>query len=653
MRARATRRGNRIHLWTSIPEAGLEDRIPGAYWADRWGVWTLPLTLNHCRALREEFGSDLKVKRPLADWARGRKAEEDQMKALGATLTGVQLERVPEVYPEVSAALASRSYQSTAVRFIAEGRSVLIADTPGLGKTLESIAGILEAGDPGPYLVVAPKTSLDSVWEREILHRVSNSYVMRIRRARPARTRALEEALNPEYDLSNTWVIVNIEMIRTRSHWECRDCGKRWRVSNYPKSNVIDCECEDAAKRARTVHEHEYPQLFDVEWGAIIMDESQKSLIRTSGTPTLTRNGAMLLRSRRHPKGELRIALSGTPMRGKPHRLFGTLEWLRRKEFTGLWNWVALYWEINKGFGGSRLIGELIPGRDKWLMRDLHRIMLRRTKLEVSPELPAKAYMGERLDPKDPGSPIAVWLEMDPKQAKSYEEMLRMGSAAIEGGEMNALGGLAELTRLKQFSTSWMRVEPGSDGMNRYRATLPSNKYDWLKQFATELGIIDPDDTDPPGKVIVVSQFTDTLDLFRSALERETGISTLAITGRVTGRDRTRAQDLFNDMGSGYNVLFLNTMAGGVSITLDSADDMVFLDETHVPDDQEQAEERNNNRRPEEKIATRRYWYLKSLGTVDEAIAKVNLRQDYQQKSVLDGSRGVTYVKEVFREMQR
>jgi hypothetical protein len=50
---------------------------------------------------------------------------------------------------------------------------------------------------------------------------------------------------------------------------------------------------------------------------------------------------------------------------------------------------------------------------------------------------------------------------------------------------------------------------------------------------------------------------------------------------------------------------------------------------------------------------TRRYWYLKSLGTVDEAIARVNLQAEYEGKALLDGRRGVAYVRAVFEEMKR
>ena len=44
-----------------------------------------------------------------------------------------------------------RTYQRVGSRFIADNTSALIADDPGLGKTLIALGGILESGVPGPY----------------------------------------------------------------------------------------------------------------------------------------------------------------------------------------------------------------------------------------------------------------------------------------------------------------------------------------------------------------------------------------------------------------------------------------------------------------------------------------------------------------------
>lgn len=646
MRVQATLVGDRIHV-RSLGGilSGLSRRIPGANWSKTASAWTLPLSMDSARALRETFADDLIILPPLWAWAKKEMVRERSLSELGRKLSGVELQRVPQ-YPAMHKAMASRSYQAAAARFVAEGRSVLIADTPGLGKTLEAVAGCVEAAAEaaGPYLVCAPQTSLDVVWQREILMRLpEDAAIYVVDGSKSRRDTILELAFDPSRDLSTTWVIINIEMIRTKGFWICPTCDAEWQASDKPRSSIVDCGHDP--KKIKTRYEHKYPQLFDLEWGGIIMDECQRSLIRTSGTPTQTRAGAMRLQTR---ADGVRIALSGTPMRGKSQRLWGTLNWLRPDLYTGYWGWVERYWHVDLS-SGYREIGDLRQDRKEALSLALDGIMIRRTKQEVSPELPPKAYMGSPLDLGDPNSPVAVWLSMTPEQEKAYRQMQAMGSAKVLDGTLNAVGILAELTRLKQFASCFGRmveVKRREETVIEFRPEIPSNKFNWLVQFLTERNIIDPDE-EQTGKVVIVSQFTQTLELFAGALVK-LGVTPLFITGKVTGNKRKAQVDAFNDPNSGFNVLFLNTMAGGVSITLDAADDMVFIDETHVADDQEQTEDRINNRRPEEKVATRRYWYLKSLGTVDEGIAIANLHMDKQQKDLLDGRRGVEYVREVF-----
>lgn len=657
MRALVERKGNRIHLRTEEHVRKLWEHVPGANFSERARAWTFPLSMDVCRNLRQHFGAGLRIGPALTEWARAEVARETSLGKLGRTLEAVPLPRIEAEYPALAKALAGRSYQAAAARFAAEGVYTLNGDTPGLGKTTETIAAVIESGVPGPYLVCAPKTSLDVVWERELAQRLPDAIVRVISGSAAVRAGRLESALldaeiSPEY-AAKTWIITNIEMMRTKSWWRCPECGQEWPATDHPKSSIVDCGHD--SRRVKTIDEHKYPQLFKVEWGAIIMDECQRALIRNSGTPTLTRAGAMRLRVR---DDGLRMALSGTPMRGKPQRLFGTLQWLRPKVYTGYWSWVERYWHVTQeGYAGARTIGGFRYDREDAFNRALDGIMIRRTKEEVAPELPRKAYMGGPLDPRDLDSPVGVWLPMGPQQAKAYQQMLASGSADVNGGQVNAVGILAEMTRLKQFASVYGGMEMQTrviDCVERkfpiFTPQLPSNKFDWLVQFLTERNIIDPDD-EPTGKVVIVSQFTEILDLFREAL-RKLDVESVALTGKVTGGRRAEAIDIFNDMRSGVNVMFLNTTAGGVAVTLDAADDMVFLDETHIPDDQEQAEERINNRRAEEKVVTRRYWYLKSLGTIDEAIARVNADRDKQQKHHLDGRRGIAYFKEVYKTLE-
>ena len=94
-------------------------------------------------------------------------------------------------------------------------------------------------------------------------------------------------------------------------------------------------------------------------------------------------------------------------------------------------------------------------------------------------------------------------------------------------------------------------------------------------------------------------------------------------------------------------MFFLNTFAGGVSLTLDAADDMVILDETWVPDDQEQLEDRIHRISRGETRSPATYWYVRTRGTIEEHIARTTLGKDTIQKRLMDGRRGVALARQL------
>jgi len=677
MHAKIEIMGQRMELATSHPFAGLDAEIPGAYYSARKRRWSLPLGMAVCRNVREVFGSDLEIGPKLTAWARMEIEREQSQRALGRTLAAVPLPGVEARSPRLAQALLSRPYQTSGARFVADGRWTLIADTPGLGKTTEAIAGVVESGISGPFLVAAPVAAMNDAWEREILTRLGDSArVAVITGSKAQREAKLHRAFHGG-SRENLWVITNIEMLRTKIWWVCPECEQKWVASDKPKSTVVDCGHNP--NKVKVEKDHQFPILFDVQWGALIMDECQRILLRNTGSSTQTRKGAMLLEML--PEG-LRVALSGTPMRGKPQRLWGVLNWLRPDIFKGYWSWVERAWDVSQtGYGGARVIGRFREERRAAFEADLDRYMLRRTKQEVSPGLPPKAYMGTPLEPLNPNSPVAVWLPMEDKQARAYREMLMLSATQLDEGHLNAVGILAQITRMKQFSSTYGRMEtvrrritgereasqrayrrargapdlPDElwEDIEVFRPEFPSNKWDWLEQWLRERNLLGEDDADemPDTKVVIVSHFTSILKLISDRLV-ELKSKHAMVTGEVTGVGRQSRIDKFNDPISGINIMLLNTIAGGVALTLDAADDMVFLDETHVPDDQEQAEGRIDNRRPEDKIVQRRYWYLKSIGSIDEAIARKNMEKDADQKQHLDGRRGVEYAREVFATMR-
>ncbi|MBK8246379.1 MAG: DEAD/DEAH box helicase [Gemmatimonadetes bacterium] len=283
-----------------------------------------------------------------------------------------------------------------------------------------------------------------------------------------------------------------------------------------------------------------------------------------------------------------KMALSGTPWRGNPLNQWGTLHWLDLGA-TELRRHAERWFQIEEN-DDYRVIESVRPDVEHEFGIETDVTMMRRTKGEVAPWLPSKVYAGTRLDPKNDESPIGVWLDMGVKQAKAYEDMTLNAVARLESGELSAIGVLAEMTRQKQFACSYgdvtrvLRLIPDSslkEWADTFAPGLPSNKWEWIVEFLDERGI----NKEPwgDGKVVIGSWQTGLLNIFKAQLDR-LRIPSLIITGQTKNADRAVAKAKFQKPG-GPRVFLLNTYAGGVSLTLDRADDMVVIDETWVPDD--------------------------------------------------------------------
>jgi SNF2 family DNA or RNA helicase len=193
------------------------------------------------------------------------------------------------------------------------------------------------------------------------------------------------------------------------------------------------------------------------------------------------------------------------------------------------------------------------------------------------------------------------------------------------------------MTRLKQFANGYGTLVPGRDGGKKFAPAFPSNKFDALVEMLEERGITGVEETEEgEGKVVIASQFTEVINLFATELRRK-GIQVLLLTGKQSDREREESVKRFQKPG-GPRVFMINTMAGGVSVTLDAADDLIFIDETFVPDDQEQVEDRTHRT---SRVHNVTIYYLRTRGTIDETIARNNIEKDDIQKRLLDGKRGV------------
>lgn len=612
--------------------------VPGArakYAKDESGrkqfvAWTYPLSMQVCRQLRLVFGKDMKVGRELAAWARKavevENAQLDLRKASDA-----ELFRVPDVAPKLAEAMASRPFQRVGAKFIRDGRTVLIADEPGVGKTLEALGGLVEAGAKN-ILVFAKLKAIETVWGREIprwLGDIAEVYIA-------SGSKAQRDAVLDRYTLDirendqddkMRFLICNIEMVRTKQNRECRN---GW-------CDGFDFKCE-GAKSHKTTYDTKFPQLFMQQWDGIVVDESHKALIgkhTMSKSITQVRLGMMRLETSDYRNGGIKIALSGTPFRGKTQNIWGTLNWLDRKVFSSYWRFVESYFKVDSnGFG--RTIGDLDPAKLEAYDVTLAPYMLRRTKEEVAPDMPARQYGGTPLDPQDPQSTIGVWLEMEPAQQKRYAQIKDEADLDLDGGTLLINGLLPELTRRKQFAICDWDLD--DNGMLVPRQ--PSNKFNWLLEFVQERA-------EAGLKVVVASQFTKVVNALSAWLKAE-GVESYVLTGETRPKAAMARVAAFNDPEDVVPVFLINTLAGGESINLDAcADDVVFFDETHIPDDQEQVENRIHRM---SRIHQVNVWYLRSLGSIDEAICRITGAREVVTKGRLDGSRGVEVMRQMLEE---
>lgn len=540
------------------------------------------------------------------------------------------------------AARSLRSYQRAGVKFLSGNEYSLLADEPGLGKTLQTISALISSEVEGDVLVLAPTVAANISWPEEIRKWAQRDEVLVVSGNRAKREKALAK-LRKKSKAKRRWVLCNTEMVRTV----------------YEEKGI---DSDGNAVPARYVPH--YPELFFLskeqkalrEWAAIVVDEAHNSLITTKSQPykqTLTRRGFSRLHT--SPGGK-RIAISGTPFRGKPQNLWGILNWLNPQRYKSYWKWADKWFDVTKGYFGGVEDMTLKETSKKAFYKSIQPIMIRRTKQEVAPDLPPKMYAGslppgiEYDTPDQREGLVGHWLEMEPKQARAYAEMQEFATAALDNGTLVANGVLAELTRLKQFATSFGKLDVKLDAegfeVPTFSPSLPSNKLNWLLEFLLELGI-DGKPTKNTRKVVVASQFTSIIDAFAEEIEKKLkGIKILKITGKVNMNDRELAVDRFQHDDE-YPVLMLNTKAGGVALTLDRADDIVILDETFIPDDQTQVEDRIHRVSRMHNVTVH---YTRSIGTIEERIAKKTIDRDNLQKQLLDGARGVSYARHLLEE---
>ena len=287
--------------------------------------------------------------------------------------------------------------------------------------------------------------------------------------------------------------------------------------------------------------------LKDIDFEYVILDESQA----IKNATTTTAKAVRLL------KGRHRLALSGTPIENHIGELWSVLEFL------------------NPGMLGTTKVfnstmtkdGRVNANEQDLLVRALRPFVLRRTKLQVAPELPDKLEE-------------TIYCELDKAQRGIYNRLrdhyrrTLLSHVDEVGLNKSKIQVLEALLRLRQAA-----CHPGL--IDKSKSDAPSAKLDSFLANVQEI-------IDGGHKVLAFSQFTSMLAIIRDRLDA------LNVTYEyLDGRTRRRDEKVDRFQQDDDCKLFLISLkAGGYGLNLTAAEYVFILDPWWNPAVESQAIDR-------------------------------------------------------------
>lgn len=505
--------------------------LPGSSWDAKEKIWRIPFSWAGALSLRSQFKDQLEIGPELKALAAKEKTDR--------VAPALELREIEEFDDKDNQDLFP--HQRAGVEFLSTARQALLADEPGLGKTVQAIRSLKRLQEQGeevfPALIVCPNT-LKSNWEREF-NRWWPDIDVTVIKGSATKRRAQFENQSQVY-------VINWESLRSHSRLEgygsialtrCPACGGH-------DSKISEARCE--------VHPRELNQ---IDFKSVVADE-----IHRSKDPKSKQTRALWSASK---NSEFRFALTGTPIANDVVDLWPILHWLKPEEWPSKTKWIDRF--VNtmlNAFGGMMVLG-LKPDMEEEFYAGINPRMRRMLKAKVLPWLPE--VLNDRRD-----------VEMGAKQLKAYRQMSENmialleneGSVGSDGEVVVAPDPLVQTLRLLQFASAYATITVDeATGDEKVLLSDPSCKIDALMD-----DIKNKDFGEDSVAVCAVSR--QLLELLSARMEKE-GIAHGMITGAIDEAGRQKAVDDFQ-AGRIKWILFTDA-AGGVGITLTAARRLVML----------------------------------------------------------------------------
>ncbi len=397
--------------------------------------------------------------------------------------------KIPE---EISGTL--RPYQKTGFNWVKTieryGFGGILADDMGLGKTIQIIAILLdEKQKTGKTSIVVCPSSLYINWQKEINHFAKELKVLIVSGDSLKRKKSIEDIKN--YDV----IITSYDLLK-------RD------IEEYEK----------------------------IKFKYVIADEAQ--YIKNTNTKNA--------KSIKNLNGEVRVALTGTPMENSFSELWSIFDFV-----------MPGYLFSNKIFK-EKFEKSIIKDDDKEAMDKLRKMVspfiLRRIKKDVLKELPDKTE-------------TVLYSQMDEEQDKIYKSFLQKAKKSLSeeieenGFEKSRIKILSIITRLRQIC-----CHPGLFLDNYTGESAKLNQCLEIIQEAIDGG----------HKILLFSQFTSMFDILIKELE-ERNITYSMLTGKTKVDTRIEMVDEFN-RNKDIKLFLISLKAGGTGLNLTGADIVIHYD---------------------------------------------------------------------------
>lgn len=265
------------------------------------------------------------------------------------------------------------------------------------------------------------------------------------------------------------------------------------------------------------------------------------------------------------------LYLSGTPFMNRPAELFTTLNMLDPLSFPAFTKFASRY--LGAAWIDGGWVFPNILNNEEELRERLSRLMIRRTKLEVLPDLPEKTRVIVPVD-----IPMAEYNKAKRNLSKWYEE---------QGKKLNGQNVLAKMAALRQIV-----------GREKVRHVV-SLAEDILQDEE---------------QVVIFSHHKEVVEELRLALSSYR-------VGMIVGSTKPKArQEISRAFLEGDVDVVIMSVAGAEGIDLYSASHIIFCEREWVPAKEEQAEDRLHRIGQKNAVTC---WYVAAKGTIDEKFAKL------------------------------